>query len=382
VFDFDDGSTCVSEGNVVLEEGPGYATLCGQVTEEGTQGLLGVNVDIYDTEGVLQYSAVTDEAGHYCVDDVLNGNYSVTVVTPLGYQADEETKETSINNIPVMIDFALVQLEIEPSQRSRAYWAHQLSRALKNEPRHYDTNNFLRFAGLINVHFNQNEINPVDFYSVADPADTLSTLKKLLCMKKTGESEPFLRRLAKAQLMALMLNVVSGKVHQVYEVSNDGRTVSQAITYCDMLINDEIDPPDDGPGHGSPWCRYIRASFILGFCNLGITVPAGMIPENVIEIAYSIHTEDNLPKGYELDQNYPNPFNATTEIGFTLGEASNVKLEVYNSIGQRVVTLVDGYLESGDHRFMWDAGEAASGVYFYHFKVGEYDVARKMVLLK
>ena len=132
------------------------------------------------------------------------------------------------------------------------------------------------------------------------------------------------------KLMALMLNVVSGKVHQTHVISSDGRNVSQAITYCDMLVNDEIDPPDDGgPGHGSEWCRYIRASLILVKCNLGLDVPCGMIPEDVLNIAYKIHNPAVLPEGYELTQNYPNPFNPRTEISYSLPEACEVRLEIF-----------------------------------------------------
>ncbi len=50
----------------------------------------------------------------------------------------------------------------------------------------------------------------------------------------------------------------------------------------------------------------------LGFANLGITVPSGMVPEDVLQIAYKLHNEQNLPEGFTLHQNYPNPFNPVT----------------------------------------------------------------------
>jgi hypothetical protein len=350
-------------------------------------GLLGVPVDLYDSVGAIISSIVTNDSGYYHFPTLNNGSYSVAISTPLGYQADDETQQIEVRGLPHEVNFALTQLEITPQQRSRGYWAHQLHKALRNKPKDFTLDEFSNFTSLISAHFNQNAINPVDFYTVPQPADqsdSLQVLKKLLHMRNTGEWEPFLKRLAKSQLMALMLNVVSGKVSQTHEISDDGRTVSQAITYCDMLVNDEIDPPDDnGPGHGSPWCRYIRASFVLGFVNLGITVPVGMIPEDVIQIAYRIHSnEEIVPDEFALNQNYPNPFNPVTEISFNLPHSTDVKLEIFNIMGQKITTLIDKGLEAGSHKITWDGSNVASGVYFYRIQAGELNATRKMVLLK
>lgn len=353
-------------------------------------GLLGVNVDIYDSTGNLWMSVVTDDSGYYHIDSIPNGNYTATVVTPLGYQADQETQEFTIHHVPVRVDFSLTKLDITPGPRSRAYWAHQLFRAFIHWSKDYSLDDFSNFAGLINVHFNQNQVNPVDFYSVqqpADQADSLRILKKLLHMRNTGDWEPFFKRLAKAQLMALMLNVVSGKVSQTQEISRDGRTVSQAITYCDMLVNDEIDCPDNVPGHGSPLCRYILADFILTFANLGLPVPQGFIPEDVVEIAYRIHDQDNLPDGFALSQNYPNPFNPTCEIEYALSYDCQVSLTIYNLLGQRVRVLVDEYQTAGNKFVRWNGRddqdqEVTSGVYFYRLNAAEFTETKKMLLVK
>ena len=89
-----------------------------------------------------------------------------------------------------------------------------------------------------------------------------------------------------------------------------------------------------------------------------------------------------IPTEYRLEQNRPNPFNPTTEIRFGLPEASNVCLEIYNIMGQRVRTLVNEQLEAGYHSYSWDAGNYASGVYFTRIKAGVFTATRKMVLLK
>lgn len=90
-----------------------------------------------------------------------------------------------------------------------------------------------------------------------------------------------------------------------------------------------------------------------------------------------------LPETYRLAQNYPNPFNPMTQITFTLPEAGDVRLEVYNIRGQQVITLVDGFLAAGRHTATWNAStSAASGVYLYRITAGNYVAAKKMVLMK
>jgi len=359
---------------------PDHSTLdTGSITGfifSNSTGLLGVPVDLYNSLGAIIASTITDDSGYYKFAGLNNGDYSISISTPLGYQAGEETKEIEVKGLPHEVNFELTPLEITPQQRSRGYWAHQLHKAIQNKPKDYTIEDFANLTGLINIHFNNNQINPVDFYSVPQPAsqtDSLNVLKKLLHMRNTDEWQPFLKRLANSQLMALMLNVVSGKVSQTEPITTDGLTISQAITYCDML---------NGPGHGSPWCRYIRASYILIKANLGIEIEAGLIPLDVIQIAYRIHDQEVLPEGFELSQNYPNPFNPATQINFTLPEATEVNLTIFNVAGQKVTTLLDGYKEAGSHTVTWDGSKFASGVYFYHIKAGEFTATRKMTLLK
>jgi hypothetical protein len=154
-----------------------------------------------------------------------------------------------------------------------------------------------------------------------------------------------------------------------------------------MLVNDEMDCPDNIPGHGSPLCPYILADFILTFANLGLTVPEGLIPEDVIEIAYRVHNQEKLPEGFVLDQNYPNPFNPDCEIEYSLSKDVEVNLYVYNLLGQRVKTLVDEYQSAGRKTVRWDGTDdngckLASGIYFYRIKAGEYTETKKMILMK
>ncbi len=88
------------------------------------------------------------------------------------------------------------------------------------------------------------------------------------------------------------------------------------------------------------------------------------------------------PVIFALKQNYPNPFNATTTISFSLPHAGNAKLELYNSNGQLVKTLVSDWLTAGEHRVMWNAQQMPSGVYFARYRVGAEQRTVKMLLVK
>ncbi|NTV38114.1 MAG: T9SS type A sorting domain-containing protein [Anaerolineales bacterium] len=91
----------------------------------------------------------------------------------------------------------------------------------------------------------------------------------------------------------------------------------------------------------------------------------------------------SVPEEFALAQNFPNPFNPTTQISFTLGQASKVTLEVYNLLGQRVAMLIDGQLRAaGKHEAQFQAIGLASGVYFYRLTAGENMATMKMMLVR
>jgi hypothetical protein len=92
---------------------------------------------------------------------------------------------------------------------------------------------------------------------------------------------------------------------------------------------------------------------------------------------------------YHLNQNYPNPFNPTTKITFTLPKPEQVTLSVYNTLGQKVATLLDTKMNAGSHDVEFNASDLPSGIYFYRIQIGdasgstgEFSQVRKMVLLR
>jgi hypothetical protein len=93
------------------------------------------------------------------------------------------------------------------------------------------------------------------------------------------------------------------------------------------------------------------------------------------------------PEIYNLADNYPNPFNPETTLKYQLPEAADVKLEVYNVVGQVVRTLVADHQNAGRYVVQWDASNdngqpLSSGIYFYHIQAGEFQKTKKMLLLK
>ena len=88
------------------------------------------------------------------------------------------------------------------------------------------------------------------------------------------------------------------------------------------------------------------------------------------------------PEKFELKQNYPNPFNPSTMIYYQLPMINEVDLSIYNVLGQKIVTLVKGKRETGEHQIEWDASGFASGVYYYQLVAGDYREVKKMILLR
>ena len=93
-----------------------------------------------------------------------------------------------------------------------------------------------------------------------------------------------------------------------------------------------------------------------------------------------------LPVSFALGQNYPNPFNPSTIIPYQLPTAMHVRLAVFNILGQRIATLVNGERGGGFHTARWDATDAAgqamaAGVYFYRLSGDGVHVTRRMVLI-
>lgn len=107
----------------------------------------------------------------------------------------------------------------------------------------------------------------------------------------------------------------------------------------------------------------------------------------------SINSFDGLPlsideptpptvRSFQLMQNYPNPFNAETKISFILPGTANVKLTVYDALGNETAVLVNDLLTAGSHSITFNGADLPSGIYLYRLQSDSFNKARKMLLLK
>lgn len=105
------------------------------------------------------------------------------------------------------------------------------------------------------------------------------------------------------------------------------------------------------------------------------------------EIRKVINIKSGSPETFKLFDNYPNPFNPTTNIRYNLPEKGTVKIEIFNVLGQKVVTLVDELQNAGSYTKTWDASNVASGMYLYRMSVStkngrQFVQNKKMLLIK
>lgn len=90
----------------------------------------------------------------------------------------------------------------------------------------------------------------------------------------------------------------------------------------------------------------------------------------------------SVAEKFSLSQNYPNPFNPSTVLSYNLKADDNVKLTVFNLVGQSVRVLVDGYQTSGYYEVVFDATDLPAGIYLYKLQVGDYSSVKRMTLVK
>jgi hypothetical protein len=100
------------------------------------------------------------------------------------------------------------------------------------------------------------------------------------------------------------------------------------------------------------------------------------------EYSQIVEAEITSPLEYSLSQNYPNPFNPLTTIQYSIPEGGNTKLSVYNSLGEEIITLVDNYKNAGTYKVDFNAVNLSSGIYYYSLISSDFNMIKKMILLK
>jgi hypothetical protein len=104
--------------------------------------------------------------------------------------------------------------------------------------------------------------------------------------------------------------------------------------------------------------------------------------QNIHSVGLAIGDVAEIPLDYRLLQNYPNPFNPSTTIQYELSKITEIRLAVYNLLGQEVALLVSGTQEPGVHKVEFEAKHMSSGMYIYRLESREFSLTKKMVLMK
>ncbi len=360
-----------------------------------TDGMDGITVLLYDEGHTVEYETVTytDEpfasslgressVGMYIFDDVLyREDYVLEVLAPLGvdfatnpaygswWNANPRTIGTSFYRC-----FLMVEAEYCPDPEPKWWWKYQTCKTLCGWGcAQFDYDEYQTLLDLIYEHFDGTEYFPVEGVSSVNgepltPDDAWDTFT----MPSWCGPDKQQKR-AKKQLLALLLNVAAEYIPTWEEISNDDRTVSEAINYCADQIN------NNG--------NWNKAKKVARKINKEKNVPSGWIPDGYGLIYFGdeedqINVQEVMPSSAILIGNYPNPFNPETQIRFNLPEASDVTLAIYNLQGQLIEEIVSGNLQAGLHTGAWNANGYPSGTYIYRLTSDMGAVSGKMLLLK
>ena len=96
----------------------------------------------------------------------------------------------------------------------------------------------------------------------------------------------------------------------------------------------------------------------------------------------SDQVDDIIPKENKLYQNHPNPFNPSTKIIFTIPKSETIKIELYNTLGQKIETLLNKAMKAGYHEVEFIGSHLSSSIYFCRIEAGEFQDVKKMILLR
>ncbi len=98
--------------------------------------------------------------------------------------------------------------------------------------------------------------------------------------------------------------------------------------------------------------------------------------------AIDVASQSEIPIEFALNQNYPNPFNPTTTISFTISKSSNVNLQIFDVLGNKINTIINEQLTPGYYKANFDASNLSSGIYFYKLETDYVTITKKCLLIK
>jgi parallel beta-helix repeat protein len=340
-------------------------SISGTVSVVGGGGLAGVTVKLLDDTNAPLDEKLTDAAGEYSFGDLMFGDYNVMVVEPLGYSADAASKPATVAGAAV-VDFALAQQVIANNARKHSYWKHQFDVHVKGKGKFDETAAQLTsYIALVHQHYTPHFNIFAGRTTFEDWQDALS---------KDRDLPPHVDK-AMQEIAALVMNFASLKVGQYTVVTDDGRTAGEVLTYVSQLFTDPDATKRD----------YKKARDLAKKVNDDKKIKVGEVPassilykqgEQIVGWGFDVPTE------FALHNNYPNPFNPTTNIRYDLPVAGYVTLKVFNTLGQEVAVLAEGFKPEGRHMVTFNAQGLPSGAYFYQIRTEQFTKTMKLILMK
>ncbi len=179
------------------------------------------------------------------------------------------------------------------------------------------------------------------------------------------------RRWSGDQNIFTVINMGSSNINAQIQLPTNELQLDSTQTYylTDLISNEYYEgTPASLASFSTPVPAFTTRMFILA--------------DEIITTSVDKEEIANLPETFELTQNYPNPFNPSTSISFSLPRSGRVSLKVYDVIGREIGVLFDGEKTAGVHSVVFDAGEIASGMYFYRIEYDGTAVTKRMMLVK
>jgi hypothetical protein len=158
-----------------------------------------------------------------------------------------------------------------------------------------------------------------------------------------------------------------------------GNNIFAGMEYHNIILSTD---------NGTNWIHVMESKpnsevYAIDFCGTDVFAGGQGVWRRPLSELVDVSKEvNNIPREYSLSQNYPNPFNPSTTIHYSLAREGKVKLSVYNTLGQTVKMLEDGFKNAGNYTITFDGSELSSGICFYKLEAGQFTQVKKMMLLK
>ena len=344
-------------------------TVSGTVTAGGIAqaGIIVKALDAADPTVVLG-TGITDGTGAYAIPGVAQGEVVVMVVEPLGFTApaNDFTAVVVCNVTSGGLDFTLDTIVLVNDARTASYWKNEFDIAVRGGTPAEDLD-----AVIAEI---QTRFTDPHFNALFAGLDTVLDWQAVFSRRPGSVTER-----ATAEVAALVMNVMALKISQFEEVTADGFTAADVITYTASILEDG-DDSNDG-----------TAKLLAQQVNRHQLIAAGQVTAG--NIAYKRNDAENRtektiagvaesPDSFALNGNYPNPFNPQTTIQYSVAESAHVTVTVYDALGRHIATLVDGVQAPGYHEVAFDAANLPSGTYLYRLESPAGSETKTMLLLK